>query len=194
MDSLLPYPSTPALSPYPISTQLMQTSSPLSSYSQLIAEWPMAVLLLCLAFIFLCTLAGLLGSPPLDFSEPLLVRDAWTEHLSSVWGRQLIYGGEEVELVGSGSSESCRSTQRPNGYNPGKGEPKGQIWEGSRGRTLLLGPHPHLHTSSSLLPSLQGFEPRDTEISRKLEVWKAMQALTGPKNLLSLSPDPEVNR
>lgn len=46
------------------------------SYSQLIAEWPVAVLLSCLAFIFLCTLAGLLGSPPLDFSEPLLVREA----------------------------------------------------------------------------------------------------------------------
>lgn len=63
----------------------------------------MAVLLLCLAFIFLCTLAGLLGSPPLDFSEPLLVRgpgtqggregDPWTERCSSVWGRQLILLG-----------------------------------------------------------------------------------------------------
>lgn len=53
---------------------------------------------------------------------------------------------------------------------------------------------PFLNTCSFLLFFLQGFEPRDTEIDRKLEVWKAMQALTGPKNLFSLSPDPEVNR
>lgn len=59
--------------------QLMWSSTLFSSYSQLIAEWPMAMLLLCLAFIFLCTLAGLLGSPPLDFSEPLLVRSQGRE-------------------------------------------------------------------------------------------------------------------
>ncbi|KAM6181214.1 protein dispatched homolog 2 [Erethizon dorsatum] len=80
------------------------------SYSQLIAEWPVAVLLVCLAVILLCTLAGLLGSQLPDFSNPLL-----------------------------------------------------------------------------------GFEPRDTDIGRKLEVWKALQALTGPKKLLSLSPDLEPN-
>nr|XP_004660839.2 protein dispatched homolog 2 [Jaculus jaculus]XP_045013505.1 protein dispatched homolog 2 [Jaculus jaculus] len=80
------------------------------SYSQLIAEWPMAVLMLCLAIMLLCTLAGLLGSQMPDFSEPLL-----------------------------------------------------------------------------------GFEPRDTDIGRKLEVWKALQALTGPKKLLSLAPDPDIN-
>uniref|UniRef100_A0A8D2CP83 Protein dispatched homolog 2 n=1 Tax=Sciurus vulgaris TaxID=55149 RepID=A0A8D2CP83_SCIVU len=80
------------------------------SYSQLIAEWPVAVLLVCLAFILLCTLAGLLGSQLPDFSNPLL-----------------------------------------------------------------------------------GFEPRDTDIGRKLEVWKALQALTGPRNLLSLSPDLDLN-
>lgn len=44
------------------------------SYSQLIAEWPAAVLLLCLAVIVLCTLAGLLGDQLPDFSKPLLVR------------------------------------------------------------------------------------------------------------------------
>lgn len=44
------------------------------SYSQLIAEWPVAVLLLCLAVILLCTLAGLLGGHLPDFSKPLLVR------------------------------------------------------------------------------------------------------------------------
>ncbi|XP_021574164.1 protein dispatched homolog 2 [Carlito syrichta] len=80
------------------------------SYSQLIAEWPVAMLLLCLAVILLCTLAGLLGSRLPDFSKPLL-----------------------------------------------------------------------------------GFEPRDTDIGRKLVVWRALQALTGPRKLLSLSPDLELN-
>lgn len=47
---------------------------PFPSYSQLIAEWPVAVLLLCLAVILLCTLAGLLGDQLPDFSKPLLVR------------------------------------------------------------------------------------------------------------------------
>lgn len=100
----------PSVQRHVVSVRQERTFRMPKSYSHMIAEWPMAVLLGCLAFIFLCTLAGLLGSPPLDFSEPLL-----------------------------------------------------------------------------------GFEPRDTEINRKLEVWKAMQALTGPKNLFSLSPDPEVN-
>ncbi|XP_059771565.1 protein dispatched homolog 2 [Balaenoptera ricei] len=80
------------------------------SYSQLIAEWPVAVLLLCLAVILLCTLAGLLGGQLPDFSKPLL-----------------------------------------------------------------------------------GFEPRDTDIGRKLVVWRALQSVTGPKKLLSLSPDLELN-
>ncbi|XP_027631641.1 protein dispatched homolog 2, partial [Tupaia chinensis] len=80
------------------------------SYSQLIAEWPVAVLLLCLAVILLCTLAGLLAGQLPDFSKPLL-----------------------------------------------------------------------------------GFEPRDTDIGRKLVVWRALQALTGPRRLLSFSPDLELN-
>ncbi|XP_076982748.1 protein dispatched homolog 2 [Tamandua tetradactyla] len=80
------------------------------SYSQLIAEWPVAVLLLCLAVVLLCTLAGLLGHQLPDFSKPLL-----------------------------------------------------------------------------------GFEPRDTDIGHKLVVWRALQALTGPKKLLSLSSDLELN-
>nr|XP_017203633.2 protein dispatched homolog 2 [Oryctolagus cuniculus] len=80
------------------------------SYSQLIAEWPVAMLLLCLGVILLCTMAGLLGSRPPDFSEPLL-----------------------------------------------------------------------------------GFEPRDTDIGRKLVVWRTLQVLTGPRKLLSLSPDLEQN-
>jgi hypothetical protein len=79
-------------------------------------------------------------------------------------------------------------------YNPGRREPKGYSWEGCRRRVVFLCPPLLLHTCSSLLFFLQGFEPRDTEIGRRLEVWKAMQALTGPKNLLSLSPDPEMNR
>ncbi|KAM9646106.1 protein dispatched homolog 2 [Trichechus inunguis] len=80
------------------------------SYSQLIAEWPVAMLLLCLAVVLLCTLAGLLGGQLPDFSKPLL-----------------------------------------------------------------------------------GFEPRDTDIGRKLVVWRTLQALTGPKKLLALSPDLELN-
>lgn len=65
------------------------------SYSQLIAEWPGAVLLLCLAVILLCTLAGLLGGHLPDFSKPLLVRGQGEGgggprpgHLSSVWGNK----------------------------------------------------------------------------------------------------------
>lgn len=53
------------------------------------------------------------------------------------------------------------------------------------------------HSSSclvSFVSSLQGFEPRDTDIGRKLVVWRALQALTGPRKLLSLSPDFELNR
>ncbi|XP_049641108.1 protein dispatched homolog 2 [Suncus etruscus] len=80
------------------------------SYSQLIAEWPGLVLLLCLTFVLLCTLAGLLGGQLPDFSKPLL-----------------------------------------------------------------------------------GFEPRDTDIGRKLVVWRALQALTGSGKLLTLSPDGELN-
>ncbi|XP_053451285.1 protein dispatched homolog 2 isoform X2 [Nycticebus coucang] len=80
------------------------------SYAQLIAEWPVAMLLLCLAVVLLCTLAGLLGGRLPDFSNPLL-----------------------------------------------------------------------------------GFEPRDTDIGRKLVVWRALQALTGPRKLLSFSPELELN-
>ncbi|XP_054986877.1 protein dispatched homolog 2 [Sorex araneus] len=80
------------------------------SYSQLIAEWPGVVLLLCLMVILLCTLAGLLAGQLPDFSKPLM-----------------------------------------------------------------------------------GFEPRDTDIGRKLIVWRALQALTGPGKLLSLSPDLMLN-
>nr|XP_012621866.1 protein dispatched homolog 2 isoform X2 [Microcebus murinus] len=80
------------------------------SYAQLIAEWPVAVLLLCLAVVLFCTLAGLLGGQLPNFSKPLL-----------------------------------------------------------------------------------GFEPRDTDIGRKLVVWRALQALTGPRKLLSFSPELELN-
>lgn len=57
----------------PIPTSV--ASFPLLSYSQLIAEWPVTMLLLCLAIILLCGLAGLLWGPLPDFSTPLLVRD-----------------------------------------------------------------------------------------------------------------------
>uniref|UniRef100_A0A6I8N1M7 Dispatched RND transporter family member 2 n=1 Tax=Ornithorhynchus anatinus TaxID=9258 RepID=A0A6I8N1M7_ORNAN len=80
------------------------------SYSQLIAEWPLAVLLLCLATVLLCTLAGLLGGRLPDFSQPLL-----------------------------------------------------------------------------------GFEPRGTDIGRKLAVWRTVEDHTGPRKALLLAPDPERN-
>lgn len=79
-------------------------------------------------------------------------------------------------------------------YNPGRDNQMGRPGKSTEGGHSSLGPHSLLHGCPSLLSSLQGFEPRDTEISRKLEVWKAMQALTGPRNLFSLSPDPEMNR
>lgn len=59
---------------YHAQRQLMCDLFLFPSYSQLIAECPVAVLLLCLAFILLCTLAGLLGGQLPDFSKPLLVR------------------------------------------------------------------------------------------------------------------------
>uniref|UniRef100_A0A8B9PAG7 Dispatched RND transporter family member 2 n=1 Tax=Apteryx owenii TaxID=8824 RepID=A0A8B9PAG7_APTOW len=79
-------------------------------YSQMIAEWPVAVLALCSVTAVVCTLAGLLvGSLP-DFSEPLM-----------------------------------------------------------------------------------GFEPRDTDIGRKLIVWKNVESHTGYKKTFSLSPYTEKN-
>lgn len=59
---------------YHAQRQLMCDLFLFPSYSQLIAECPVAVLLLCLAFILLCTLAGLLGGQLPDFSKPLVVR------------------------------------------------------------------------------------------------------------------------
>uniref|UniRef100_G1PA09 Protein dispatched homolog 2 n=1 Tax=Myotis lucifugus TaxID=59463 RepID=G1PA09_MYOLU len=100
----------PSVQHHVISVRQEQAFRMPKSYSQLIAEWPVAVLLLCLAVILLCTLAGLLGGHLPDFSKPLL-----------------------------------------------------------------------------------GFEPRDTDIGRKLVVWRALQTLTGPRKLLSLSPDLELN-
>lgn len=44
-----------------------------SSYSQMIAEWPIAVLVLCSVTVVICTLAGLLVGNLPDFSEPLMV-------------------------------------------------------------------------------------------------------------------------
>ncbi|NXN08143.1 DISP2 protein, partial [Indicator maculatus] len=81
-------------------------SSPVgSSYSQLVTEWPMAVLMLCSVTAVVCTMAGLLVGNLPDFSEPLM-----------------------------------------------------------------------------------GFEPRDTDIGRKLVVWRNMESHTGYKKTLSLSP------
>ncbi|KAG8126190.1 hypothetical protein E2320_021339 [Naja naja] len=75
------------------------------SLSQVIAEWPIAVLVFCSVTVLICTLVGLLVGNVPDFSEPM-------------WG----------------------------------------------------------------------FEPRDTEIGRKLTVWKNMKSQTGYKKMLSLSP------
>ncbi|XP_060118330.1 protein dispatched homolog 2 [Heteronotia binoei] len=75
------------------------------SFSQVIAEWPVAVLLLCLVTVLICTLVGLLVGNLPDFSEPLM-----------------------------------------------------------------------------------GFEPRDTDIGRKLTVWRNMKGQTGNKKTLSLFP------
>ncbi|XP_030044352.1 protein dispatched homolog 2-like [Microcaecilia unicolor] len=75
------------------------------SYSQVIADWPVAVLVLCSLMVLVCTLSGLLVGPLPDFSEPLL-----------------------------------------------------------------------------------GFEPRDTDLGRKLVVWKNIQSHTGYKKTLSLYP------
>nr|XP_036302028.1 protein dispatched homolog 2 [Pipistrellus kuhlii]KAF6391772.1 dispatched RND transporter family member 2 [Pipistrellus kuhlii] len=100
----------PSVQHHVISVRQEQAFRMPKSYSQLIAEWPGAVLLLCLAVILLCTLAGLLGGHLPDFSKPLL-----------------------------------------------------------------------------------GFEPQDTDIGRKLVVWRELQTLTGSRKLFSLSPDPELN-
>ncbi|XP_068800407.1 protein dispatched homolog 2 isoform X3 [Struthio camelus] len=80
------------------------------SYSQMIAEWPVAVLALCSVTAVVCTLAGLLVGNLPDFSEPLM-----------------------------------------------------------------------------------GFEPRDTDIGRKLIVWKNVESHTGYKKTFSLSPYTEKN-
>uniref|UniRef100_A0A8C9FA68 Dispatched RND transporter family member 2 n=1 Tax=Pavo cristatus TaxID=9049 RepID=A0A8C9FA68_PAVCR len=76
-----------------------------SSYSQMIAEWPIAVLVLCSVMVVVCTLAGLLVGNLPDFSDPLM-----------------------------------------------------------------------------------GFEPRDTDIGRKLIVWRNVESHTGYKKTFSLSP------
>ncbi|NXU81377.1 DISP2 protein, partial [Oreotrochilus melanogaster] len=81
------------------------------SYSQMLAEWPMAVLVLCSVTALVCTLAGLLVGNLPDFSEPLM-----------------------------------------------------------------------------------GFEPRDTDIGRKLVVWRNVESHTGYKKTFSLSPYTEKKR
>ncbi|MEE6491909.1 hypothetical protein FKM82_016420 [Ascaphus truei] len=80
------------------------------SYSQLITDWPLPILLICLLLMLMCTLAGLLVGQMPDFSEPLM-----------------------------------------------------------------------------------GFEPRDTDIGRKLITWKNMQSNTGYKKTLSVYPYGEKN-
>lgn len=43
------------------------------SYSQVIVEYPMTVLISCTVVLFACSLAGILTGPLPDFSDPLLV-------------------------------------------------------------------------------------------------------------------------
>lgn len=43
------------------------------SYSQVIVEYPLAVLISCTILLFACSLAGILSGPLPDFSDPLSV-------------------------------------------------------------------------------------------------------------------------
>ncbi|XP_075049378.1 protein dispatched homolog 2 isoform X1 [Mixophyes fleayi] len=81
------------------------------SYSQLITDWPLPILAICLLLMLVCTLAGLLVGQMPDFSNPLM----------------------------------------------------------------------------------QGFEPRDTEIGKKLTTWKNIQSNTGYRKALSVYPHGEKN-
>lgn len=87
---------TSLLSPHPTPTHLFPSLFP--SYSQLIAEWPVAVLLVCLAVILLCTLAGLLGSQLPDFSNPLLVRGQEEGEGPQAWPLKLSLGTKLTQL------------------------------------------------------------------------------------------------
>ncbi|XP_073466013.1 protein dispatched homolog 2 isoform X1 [Aquarana catesbeiana] len=80
------------------------------SYSQMITDWPLPILAVCLLLMLVCTLAGLLVGQMPDFSEPLM-----------------------------------------------------------------------------------GFEPRDTEIGRKLMAWKNMQSSTAYRRSLPVYPHNEKN-
>ncbi|XP_072283958.1 protein dispatched homolog 2 isoform X2 [Pyxicephalus adspersus] len=80
------------------------------SYSQMITDWPLPILAICLLLMLVCTLAGLLVGQMPDFSDPLM-----------------------------------------------------------------------------------GFEPRDTEIGRKLMTWKNMQSSTGYRRALPIYPHNEKN-
>ena len=113
--------------------QLMWDLFLFPSYSQLIAECPVAVLLLCLAFILLCTLAGLLGGQLPDFSKPLLVRghrEGWGPH---AWPPQIGLGQNfGVALLGVDSPVRAQK-----GY---RGDPHVQPYRQAGQASLLQGP------------------------------------------------------
>lgn len=181
--------------------QFMRALLLFPSYSQLIAEWPVAVLLLCLAVILLCSLAGLLGGHLPDFSKPLLVRGQGEGGGPQAWPPQLSLGQQVgVAQLGVGWQwwalslqlgrwyrddtpvQQSRQVSWPSLLQGLKGaEPRRPRWKTPPPTCLIF-----------LLP--QGFEPQDTDIGRKLVVWRALQTLTGSRKLLSLSPDLELNR
>ena len=113
--------------------QLMWDLFLFPSYSQLIAECPVAVLLLCLAFILLCTLAGLLGGQLPDFSKPILVRghrEGWGPH---AWPPQIGLGQNfGVALLGVDSPVRAQK-----GY---RGDPHVQPYRQAGQASLLQGP------------------------------------------------------
>uniref|UniRef100_A0A8C9NBW5 Dispatched RND transporter family member 2 n=1 Tax=Serinus canaria TaxID=9135 RepID=A0A8C9NBW5_SERCA len=98
-------PSLPGHGERPVLCSHLSSEAQGEHYSQLIAEWPLAVLVLCSVAAAICTVAGLLVGNLPDFSQPLM-----------------------------------------------------------------------------------GFEPRDTDIGRKLIVWRNIESHTGYKKTLSLSP------
>ncbi|KAI1895664.1 hypothetical protein AGOR_G00108550 [Albula goreensis] len=83
------------------------------SYSQLIVEFPMAVLVLCTLVLLGCSLAGILIGPLPDFSDPLLGFEPRGTHI----GNRLFTWAKLQENIGPGKalSPSPPLTDRPAG-------------------------------------------------------------------------------
>lgn len=56
-----------------ITVQLIRSSIDVSSYAELIADWPVVVLGVCTVLIVVCALVGILVPDLPDFSDPLRV-------------------------------------------------------------------------------------------------------------------------